>query len=929
MKKKKYINTINLPKINFPMKANLNIKEPLILKKWIKNNLYFRIKKNKKKKKKFIIHDGPPYANGDIHIGHAYNKILKDIIIKYKNFMNFNIYYTPGWDCHGLPIEVEVIKKNKINYKKININTFKKKCYKYVNKQIKKQKKNFIELGILGNWKNYYKTMDYKCISNTILTLKKIIKLNLLERKYIPTNWCINCKSSLADAETIYYNKKTISTYILFKLYKPKNILDKLLYNNKNIKEINLIIWTTTTWTIPGNCCITIHPHYNYSLITLNNKVIFIILKNKVKEFKKKINNNLKEIKIIKGSLLKNNLVYHPISNKKIPIIINKEIDIKIGTGIIHIASEHGEEDYKIAKKNNIKGLNVIDENGKYIKYSYIKDIEKLSIWEAEKKIIKKLKSNDKLFFKKNIIHKYPFCWRHKTPIIIRSTPQWFINLDKNDLRKKILKNIKKINWFPIWGYRKMKKMIINRPDWCISRQRKWGTPITIFINKKTKKIHPKTIYLMNKIAKKIKILGPNYWFDTHKKKILGKEHNKYNKVLDILDVWFDSGATLSTIINEQFKKKITIDICLEGSDQFRGWFMSLLIINVAINNKPPYKNIISHGFIVNKKGEKMSKSSNNNINPQKIIKKFGADIIRLWASSINFSKEIHISNEIILRITELYRKIRNTVKFLISNLEDFNANYNIIKKKKILLIDKWIIHITKKTQKKIINLYNDYKFYKVIKTIINFCTFYLSSIYFDIVKDRKYTIKKFTNPYNSAQITMWMILESIVKWIAPILSFTADEIWQYIPRKKPLFVYEEKWFDKLFYLNKNNIINYKIWKILIKIKNKFNQILEKKKKILNINNSLKTEIILYLEKKYFNKIKKIKSELKFLFLTSKVIIEEKNNNINIFKIKIYKTKGKKCNRCWHYVDKIIKKLNICKRCKLNIFGKGENRKFI
>ncbi len=939
MKKKKIINykkTINLPKINFPMKANLNIKENKILKKWKKNNLYYKIREKKKNKKKFILHDGPPYANGNIHIGHAYNKILKDIILKYKNLMNLDTPYIPGWDCHGLPIELEIQKKNKIklNSKK-NIYIFKKKCKEYADIQINNQKKDFIRLGILADWKNIYKTMDFKYISNTIKILSKIIKLNLLERKKKPTNWCINCKSSLADAEIEYIKKKSNSIYILFKIFN-KNILFKNIKNKKKInknKNIYFIIWTTTIWTIPGNCAISINPKFIYSLIE-NKKNIYIILKNKKKSFIKKINIKFNNIYNIYGKFFKKIYVYHPISKKKTPLIFNKNIKKDTGTGIVHIASEHGEEDNLISKKYNINGLNVINKNGKYIKYKYIKKIEGCKIYNAEKLILKKIIKNKKLIFQEIIIHKYPHCWRHKTPIILKSTSQWFINLNKNNLKKKVIKNIKNIKWIPIWGYKKIKKMILNRPNWCISRQRTWGIPIPIFINKKTKKLHPKTLYLMNKISNKIKIFGPNYWLNIKKKNFLGKEHKKYKKILDTLDIWFDSGSTCFSIMNPKFKKKKYIDLYLEGSDQYRGWFMSSLIIYTAINNCAPCKIILSHGFIVNDKGKKMSKSLKNNLHPNKIINKFGADILRLWVSSTNFTNDIHISEEIILRITELYRKIRNTIKFLVSNLDKFNPNKNIINKKKMILIDKWIIHKTKKTQDKIINLYKNFKFYKIIKIIINYCVIDLSSLYLDIIKDRKYTIKKNTIPFYSAQTTMWMILESIIKWILPILSFTAEEIWKYLPRKKNNSIYEEKWFNKLFKLHKNNKINENIWKKLIIIRVNFNKIIEKMKLKKIINSSLEIKAKIYLEKNFFNIIKKMKLELKYFFIISKItlkIINKKKYN-NFFKIKCSKYKGIKCQRCWHYTKKnnnTKNYSNICNRCIKNIFGKGEKRKFI
>ncbi len=926
-KKNNYQNTLNLPKINFPMRANLTINEPLIIKKWNKENLYKIIRKNNKNKKKFIIHDGPPYANGNIHLGHAYNKILKDIILKYKNFMNLDTPYIPGWDCHGLPIELKIKKKK--NIKKNKLENFKKKCHKYVMTQIKNQKKSFIRLGISGDWKNYYKTMDFKVIANTIRTFRKIIKLKLIERKKKPVNWCINCKSSLSEAEIEYKNKTSNSIYISFEIYKKKKFIykNKLEYEKYRNHKIEIIVWTTTPWTIPANCALSINPKLTYFLIETLNK-IFIISKNRINIFKNKIN----IINKIKWKQIKNTIFLHPISNKKTPIIIDKNIKKNTGTGIVHIASKHGEEDYILSKKNNIKGINVINKNGRYINYKYIKNINNCTIEQAEKLILNTLKKKNKLIYQDKIIHKYPFCWRHKKPIILRTTSQWFININKNNFKKKLLNSIKKVQWIPSWGYKKIQKMIINRPNWCISRQRKWGTPITLFINKNNKTTHPKTLNFLKILSNKIEKYGPNYWVNLNKKKFLGKEYKKYKKTYDVLDIWFDSGATCFTILNSKFKKKKYINLYLEGSDQYRGWFMSSLIINTAINNTAPYKKVLSHGFVVDNKGKKMSKSLNNYIDPHQIINQFGADILRLWVASTKYSKEIHISNEIILRVVESYRKIRNTIKFLVSNLDNFNPEINQIKKKNMLLLDKWIIHKTKETQKKIIHLYKKFKFYKVTKKIIKFCTFYLSSLYLDIIKDRKYTIKKTTTPYNSVQTTIWMLLESIIKWITPILPFTSEEVWKYIPRNKPKYIYLETWFNKLFYIK--NINNINIFKKLIIIKNKMNKIIENQKQKKIINSSLETEITLYLEKKFLKKIKKIKSELKFFFITSKVNLKKikKKNKKNFFKIICNKHNGIKCKRCWHYVNKIeqnTKYPNICKRCLININGNGENRKYI
>ncbi len=934
MKKKiNYKNTINLPKINFPMKANLKEKEIFILKKWEKNNLYKKI--NKHKKKTFLIHDGPPYANKNIHIGHALNKILKDIILKYKILMNYSINYIPGWDCHGLPIELEIQKKHKLPNKKniFKINNFKKKCLTYVKKQIIKQKKDFIRLGVIAEWKKPYYTMNYKIIANTIQILQNIIKLKLLKRKKKPINWCIKCRSSLSDTEIEYHNKISNTAYIIFKLIKEKKITEKIKIK-ENIKKINLIIWTTTIWTIPANCAISIHPELKYSLLK-EKKNIYIILKNKKKEIFKKINKQYKEIKTIKGEKLKSLYAYHPISKIKIPIILDKNINKKTGTGIIHIASQYGEEDYILSQKYNLNNLSIINNKGKFKKYKYIKNIEGLNIKEGEKYILKKLEKNKKILFTEKIIHNYPYCWRHKKPIIYKSTSQWFITINK-EIKNNVLKEIKLIKWIPKWGYKKIKKMIKERPDWCISRQRYWGVPITIFINKKTKKIHPKTIKLMNIFILKIKKYGPQYWLNLNPKNII-KNHNKYKKILDVLDVWFESGSTILTILDQTNTKKKNIDLILEGSDQYRGWFMSSLIISCIIKKYFPCKTIISHGFVVDAKGKKMSKSLDNYIKPQYIINKYGADILRLWVASTNYIKDINISDEILLRITDIYRKIRNTIKFLISNLDDFNPEKEKINIKNMILIDKWIIYKTNKTQNIIIKLYQNFKFSKLIKLINHFCINNLSSIYLDIIKDRKYIIKKNTTPYYSVLTTLWILIESISKWIAPILSFTADEIWNYIPRKnKKKNIFQETWFNLSPYIEKTKIISSKIWKKLILIKQDINLKIEKLRLNKIINSSLETNIYIYTKKNFYKKIKFLKNELKFFFLTSEINLKiiKNINNKKFYIIKCFKHKGIKCYRCWHYIyknqlskNKIYP--NICTRCLINIIGNGETRKFI
>ncbi len=921
---KNFNTTINLPQIAFPMKGNLKNLEPRIIKKWKNLNLYKLIKKERNKKKIFIIHDGPPYANGNIHLGHTLNKILKDIIIKSKIFMNMNVSYYLGWDCHGLPIELEIQKKyNTFNIKN---NKFRKLCYKYAKQQIKKQKKEFYRLGILTNWNKHYETMNYKTIANTIKIINKLIKLKLIKRKKKPTNWCIQCKSSIADSEIEYQKIKSKSLYITFVVQNKNNFLQNIGCNNNNFfenKSIEFIVWTTTPWSIPGNCAIALHPKFIYALYQTKKNRVLVVLQNK-KKFLTKIFRKITELHCFQGYQIKNVFVNHPISQIKIPIIIHNYIKKDKGTGITHIASEHGQEDYNISQQYNLKGINLINSQGKYNDYLYIPKIKGVNIKKATKYIIQELKNNRTLLFIKNIPHKYPYCWRHKKKIIIRSTSQWFINIHK--IKKNILNNIKKIKWIPEWGYNKIKKMIIDRQEWCISRQRSWGTPLPLLIHKKTKKIHPKINTILKKIIKKIKKKGPNFWFKIKLSKLI-KDYKNYKKVTDILDVWFDSGSTCFSIMNPKFLKNKKSNLYLEGSDQYRGWFMSSIIINTAINNGIPCKKIITHGFVVDGEGNKMSKSLGNVIKPNSIINKFGADILRLWIASTEYHNEINISNEIINRTIDSYRKIRNTMKFLISNLENFDNIKDFIKFNNMILLDKWIIYQAYKTQKKIVSLYKKYKFCQITKEIINFCNKKLSNLYISIIKDRKYIIKKNTLPFYSAQTTIWILVQIITRWIAPIISFTAEEIWEYIPQKnKTKSIFIEKWYNNFPNNYENNVTNYKVWKILMFVKKKINKIIEKKKKKQVIFSSLESKITLYVTKKTFHKIKIFQHELKYFFIISDFILKQhKKNN---FVIKFKKINSIKCNRCWHYVKNISPKHHICSRCIINIYGKGEKRLF-
>lgn len=936
---KNYKDTLNLPKTSFPMKANLTTLEPKSLENWYKDNLYKIIRKAKQGKKKFLLYDGPPYANGPIHIGHALNKILKDIILKSKSLSGFDTPFIPGWDCHGLPIEHQVEKIFNKKIKNIDNNLFRKECRKYALKQIEIQKKDFIRLGILGDWDNPYLTMDFLSEANIVRTLSKVINNNYIYKGIKPVYWCFNCSSSLAEAEIEYFIKDSTSIDVEFVAVNNKNIFNIFGINDID-KNISMIIWTTMPWTIPANCAIALNEKYNYFLILIKKKY-FIIAEKLIHSFMNRIKEkNYEVLASVKGKYLANQFFKHPLLNYHVKVIISNHVNLESGTGIVHIAPGHGPEDYFLAKKYNLKIINLIDEKGLF-KYHQYPELNGINIFKVSDLVVKLLKNKSLLISCNKINHSYPHCWRHKKPVIFRTTPQWFISMEKNDLRKKALSIANKIKWLPDWGLKRIEKMLLDRPDWCISRQRIWGIPIPLFINKKTNKLHPNTSFLMEKVAKKIEKNGIQSWWDLDKKDFLGENYKEYEKVLDTLDVWFDSGAINDAIMSIRYQFSGCADLCIEGSDQYRGWFMSSLIIDTAIKNNIPYRKILTHGFAVDKNGKKMSKSSVNTIHPKKILNKVGADIFRLWIASTDYTNEIIVSDDTFNRSIDIYRRIRNTIRFLLSNLNNFNPELDIVKKDMMLSIDKWIIGKTKKIQNNIINAYNEYRFHDVVKIIMHFCTIDMGSFYLEIIKDRQYTNKQKSLSILSCQTAIFYIIESLVRWIMPITSFTADEVWKFLPGKnRDKYIFTQEWFDKLFILEDSEIMNNKFWEFIKQIKNEVNLVIEDYRTKKIIGNSLEADIYLYINNNYLaEKLKLLKKELKFILLVSHVKILDYNKNtknikessIKGLKIFLKKSQGIKCLRCWHYekIENICKIEKICNRCIKNIKGAGEIRQFV
>ena len=922
-----YKETLNLPKTDFPMKGNLPHREPEILKKWDEKSVYHRNLEQSENKKQYILHDGPPYANGDIHIGHAVNKILKDFIIKSKIMSGYHVPFIPGWDCHGLPIELQVEKKYGKAKFRDNPKGFILACREFAEKQIKKQKEDFIRLGIFGTWDKPYTSMDKEIESEIVNSLSKMIKNGHIYYGSKPVHWCIESSSALAEAEVEYKDITSHAVCVNFKVLNKKDISlhEKL---DKDF-DVYIPIWTTTPWTLPANRAVALSSSIDYSFVKIKDRYL-ILAKNLIASVMDKSNiSNYEILFSIDNEDFSKLELQHPFYDFKVPAIIADHVTDENGTGAVHIAPGHGTDDYLAGKKYNLEIYNPVDDYGRF--YESLPIFGGKKIRECNDEIIELLKENKSLLFSENYEHSYPHCWRYKTPLIFRATPQWFMSMDNSGLRKSIQKEIPIINWLPSWGQDRIFNMIEGRPDWCLSRQRNWGVPLPLFLHKESNELHPDTQTILNKASEIIKDGNIEAWID-YDKKLLVKDIESYTEVKDTLDVWFDSGVTHQSVLKNRGIEE-TADLYLEGSDQHRGWFQSSLITSHAMFGKSPYKNVLTHGFVVDKDGQKMSKSIGNIISPQKIIKDKGADILRLWVAMTDYSKEMTISDEIIKRVSESYRRIRNTSKFLLSNISDYDGTE--IDLDNMVQIDKWIIHKAKKLNIQIQKDYSEFKFHKLIQDIINFCTLELGGYYLDIIKDRLYTSKSDGLSRRSAQKTCHILISYLNSWIAPILTFTAEEIYSKMPNAKDS-IYLTEWFDIDFSMDDHEI---DIYDSLYSIKPFVSRMIEEARNDNKVGSSLECKLDLICNDKLYQNINNISDELKFVFIVSECTLRLGNENDsysidkNPYKlsISISKSQNNKCERCWHLnetVGTIEDHPTICRRCFDNVYGDGECRKF-
>ncbi|HHE3589787.1 TPA: isoleucine--tRNA ligase [Pasteurella multocida] len=927
-----YKNTLNLPETGFPMRGDLAKREPNMLKSWYEKDLYQKIRQASKGKKSFILHDGPPYANGTIHIGHAVNKILKDIIVKSKTALGYDSPYIPGWDCHGLPIELKVEGLVGKPNQNISAAQFREACRQYAAEQVEGQKKDFIRLGVLGDWDNPYLTMNYHTEANIIRAFGKAVENGHLYKGSKPVHWCLDCASSLAEAEVEYEDKVSPSIYVRFSAVDSDAVLAKFNATDKGTGNISAVIWTTTPWTIPSNRAIAIHENLDYQLVQFNDERV-ILAKDLVEEVVKAA--GVEQVVILgesKGKDLEWLRFQHPFYDFSVPFILGDHVTTDGGTGLVHTAPDHGHDDYIIAQKNGIEMAGLIGNDGLF--KADVPFFAGKGVFESNDLVVAKLQEVGAMLKFSKIKHSYPHCWRHKTPIIFRATPQWFIGMEKQGLRQQALSEIKKVRWIPDWGQARIEKMVENRPDWCISRQRTWGVPVALFIHKETEELHPRTVELVEEVAKRVEQKGIQAWWDLDAAELLGADADNYIKVPDTLDVWFDSGSTYYSVVKDrpEFNGQ-EADMYLEGSDQHRGWFMSSLMLSTATDNKAPYKQVLTHGFTVDGQGRKMSKSIGNIVTPQEVMDKFGGDILRLWVASTDYTGEISVSDEILKRAADAYRRIRNTARFLLANLNGFDPKHDLVKPEEMMVLDRWAVDCAYQAQNEIKDAYDNYQFHAVIQRLMKFCSIEMGSFYLDIIKDRQYTTKADSLARRSCQTALWHIAEALVRWIAPVLSFTADEIWQYIPGERGEFVFTEEFYNGLFALDANEQMNDAYWQQVITLRNEVNRVLEQARNDKIIGAALEAELTIYANDTYAPLLAKLQNELRFVLLTSKAEVKPLadadvvEGEVKGFAVKVVRSANHKCPRCWHYSDSKDAE-SLCSRCDENVNGQGEVRQF-
>lgn len=928
-----YKDTLNLPQTAFPMKASLAQREPQRLKQWQAMDLYGEIRKVSTGRPKFILHDGPPYANGELHVGHAVNKILKDIIIKARTLAGFDAPYVPGWDCHGLPIELNVEKKVGKPGVKVSPTEFRQKCREYAARQVDGQREDFMRMGVQGEWGNPYLTMDAHFEADIVRTLARIIENGHLLKGFKPVHWCMDCGSALAEAEVEYQDKRSPAIDVAY------TALDPAAFNaacgSACAGEIAVPIWTTTPWTLPASMAVSLHPALDYVLIEGDGRALLVaeeLAAACVARF------NLPELNILgrcKGRALDRQLLQHPFLNRQVLVVLGEHVTTEAGTGAVHTAPAHGQDDFIVGQRYALDVYNPVGANG-----VYLPDTEFFAgehVFKANHGIVELLRTRGVLLHYEEYEHAYPYCWRHKTPIIFRATPQWFMSMEQNGLLADAKDAVEQVQWLPEWGKARIDSMLINRPDWCISRQRTWGVPITLFVHRESGELHPRTVELMEAVALRIGEAGIDAWFDLDASELLGAEADDYEKVTDTLDVWFDSGVTHACVLRRRESLQAPADLYLEGSDQHRGWFQSSLLTGIGAYAEAPYKTVLTHGFAVDGEGRKMSKSIGNIVAPKKVMNELGADILRLWVAATDYRGELAISDEILKRTADAYRRIRNTARFLLANLNGFDPASNQVPVSGLLSLDRWVLDRAARLQVDIEQAYDSYQFHLIYQKLHAFCANDLGGFYLDVIKDRQYTTGVNSLARRSAQTAMYHIAEALVRWVAPILSFTAEEIWENLPGEREASVFLATWYEQLTELENNTPMGRNYWQQVVAVRDCVNKAIESERSAGHVRGSLDTRVRLYCADELLAELATLGDELRFVLITSDAQLaplseapaDAQVTELDGLVVSVSVAADEKCERCWHRradVGRHPVHPALCGRCVENIDGAGEQR---
>ena len=942
-----YKSTINLPQTDFPMKADLAQREPAIQKAWEEGGIYQKMRELGRGRPRFVLHDGPPYANGDIHIGHAVNKILKDIVVKSHALDGFDSPYIPGWDCHGLPIELQVEKKHGRPGQKLDAAAFRAACRAFAQSQVDLQRVGFKRLGVLGDWDNPYITMAPQYEAQQIRSFGKVIRNGHLYKGVKPVLWCLDCRSALAEAEVEYEEKTSPAIDVAFPVVDNRDLERRigLAPGKLGDTQVGLVIWTTTPWTLPGNQAVSLRDEFDYILLEgervgddeHKHKTSALILAADLADAALARYGMVARTRVaeFRGKALERLKLSHPFEDRQVPVILGEHVTLEAGTGAVHTAPGHGLEDFAVAKLYDLPVTNPVGNDGRFLPDTPF--VGGLKLDEGGAKILEELKARGRLVHHESYRHSYPHCWRHKTPVIFRATPQWFISMDQKGLRANALRDIRKVQWTPAWGEQRILGMIENRPDWCISRQRTWGVPITLFVHKHTGELHPRTQELIEAVADKVEKGGIDAWFALDPAELLGKDAEAYEKVKDVMDVWADSGLSFECVGATRPEVSAPVDLYLEGSDQHRGWFHSALLMSEALYARAPYRGVLTHGFTVDEKGRKMSKSLGNVIAPQKVMSTLGADILRLWVAATDYANEITVSDTILKHMADSYRRMRNTFRFLLGNLHGFDPARHAVKPSEMVAFDRWAMTRARQVQEEVIAAYRRYEFHVIYQTVHKFCAVDMGSLYLDVLKDRLYTMPKESGPRRSAQTAMYHVAEAMVRWLAPILSFTAEEMFRALPGERAESVFLETWHS-LPEVPRDPID----WPALLELRGDVLRELEKLRDAGVIGAPLEAEVDIYATPATFERLNALHDELRFLFITSEARVHKvdappagaiaaSGEGLTGVWLVVKETDAAKCVRCWHRrpeVGQNPEHPELCGRCYTNISSSGEKRTY-